>query len=282
MLFLGALGLVVVGIHQTNRALDVYRHPMSAPGQVGPLPDGKTLRILSLGFERLVADLFWLRTVYYIGDKEAGEAGFPDVKRLADLVTDIDPYFQGVYVNVDSILTVLAPRPHEAIELMDKGIRYIPDYWRMYFLQGYNYYNFLGDFETAGDLMTQASERGGPDWLPLLATRLYSHAGKTGTAIAFLTARIEEEQSDPVREVLESRLRDLLVHRDLKRIDRAIRRYTKKRGGPPSNVEALVRTGHLAELPRDPDGNRYEIRDGRAWTSLSVEPLIVHGMEEPE
>ena len=274
--------VLALGIHRTNRALDSYRTPISDPGRVGPLPDGRVLRILSLGFDRLVADFFWLRTVYYIGDRAANQAGFPDLKRLADLVTDIDPEFQTVYVNVDSVLTVLSPRPREAIELMEKGIRHIPDYWRMYFLQAYNYYNFLGDFETAADLMTQAAERGGPDWLPLLATRLYAHAGQLGTAIVFLATRIEEEPSPEVREILEARLRDLVIHRDLRRIDRAIRHYTEESAHSPAGIEALVAGGYLREPPLDPEGRAYEIRSGRGWTALAYDPLVVKTSEESQ
>ena len=279
---LASLLILAVAIHRTNRVLDAYRHPSAAPGRVGPLPDGAALRVLSLGFERLVADLFWLRTVYYIGDKRAAEVGFPDLKRLADLVTDIDPYFRSVYVNVDSILTVIAPRPHEAIALMDKAIRYIPDYWRLYFLQGYNYFHFLGDFETAGDLMSQAAELEGPEWLPLLASRLYAHAGALETAIAFLEARLEEELSEKVREILEERLRVLRVQRDVEQIDRAIGLYTQERGAAPRSVRALARAGYLERVPRDPDGNPYKIRDGHAWTAIPFEALVVREVEASE
>ncbi len=280
--FLGALVFLALGIHGTNRALDSYRTPVSDPGRVGPLPDGRVLRVLSLGFDRLVADFFWLRTVYYIGDRASNEAGFPDLRRLADLVTDIDPEFQTVYVNVNSILTVLSPKPREAIELMEKGIRHIPSYWRLYFLQGYNHYNFLGDFGTAGDLMTKAAELGGPEWLPLLATRLYAHAGQLGTAIAFLAARISEEPSPEAREILEMRLRDLVIHRDLRRIDRAIRDYAEERGRAAGGIEALVAGGYLPEAPLDPEGGAYEIRSGRGWTALAYDPLVMKTTEESE
>ena len=172
-----AIFLVAWGVHRTNLYLDAQATEAVATGDLGPLPDGKTLHVASLGFERLVADLFWLRTIYYIGDEASYAAGYPAAGRLATLVTDIDPEFRTPYVLMNTVLTVLRPETDTAIELLDKGIERLPDDWRLRFLQGFNHFFYKQDYTRAAELMRSAAERGGPDYLPLLASRLYAEAG---------------------------------------------------------------------------------------------------------
>jgi hypothetical protein len=257
-----------LGIHAANLRLERLGLEARASGDVGPLPNGKALRVLSLGFERLVADLFWLRTVYYIGDEESHRAGYPAASRLAELVTDIDPHFTTVYVAMDSVLTTLRPEVDAAIRLLDKGLRYNDDYWRLHFLQGFNHFFYRRDYARAARLMRSAAERGGPEYLPLLAARLYAAAGSPETAMAFVQAR------------LEGRYRDLWIHRDLAEIERAAARYRAAHGTAPERVDELVRAGLLAREPRDPAGGAYRIRAGRVECDLDYEPLSVHLQEE--
>ena len=83
------IGVATLGICYSNSVLELGTALQGESGSVGSLPDGKVLHVLSLGFERLVADLFWLRTVYYVGTDAAAHAHYPDAERLAHLVTPI-------------------------------------------------------------------------------------------------------------------------------------------------------------------------------------------------
>jgi tetratricopeptide (TPR) repeat protein len=275
VLLLGALVASGVAIHRANAALERFETAEKFTGEVGPLPDGKVIRVLSLGFDRLVADLFWLRTVYYIGDERSHLVGYPDAHRLAALVTDIDPYFTTAYVVMNSVLATLRDTPDDAIALLEKGIEFNDGYWRLYFLQGFNYFFGKNDFERAAHHMQEAAMRGGPEYLPLLVTRLYVEAGNPDTAIAFIDARIREAESPKVRDELVERRRNLVISRDLARINRAIEQYRTAHGEPPPDVASLVQAGYLPEEPVDPDGNEYRIRNGQAESVLEHEDLRV-------
>ena len=213
LLLVCALALACVAVHQVNLRLESPEFLAHAPGDVGPLPDGKVVRVASLGFERLVADLFWLRTVYYLGDEASHEAGYPAAGRLAELVTDIDPGFTTAYVIMNSVLEMLKRSPDEAIALLEKGLRH-SDYWRLYFLQGFNYFYHRQDYERAAWHMREAAKRGGPDYLPLLVSRLYVEAGSLDTAIAFVEVRLRNAETAEVRDMLEARLAKLLAARE--------------------------------------------------------------------
>jgi hypothetical protein len=275
LLLIGALIALGAAIHRANVGLERLETGRMVAGEVGPLPDGKALRVLSLGFERLVADLFWLRTVYYIGDDAAEVVGYPAAHRLARLVTDIDPYFTTAYVVMNSVLATLCDTPDDAIALLEKGIEFNDWYWRLYFLQGFNYFFGKNDFERAAYHMHEAAKRGGPEYLPLLVTRLYVEAGNPETAIAVLDARIQEAESPRVLEKLERRRRHLVIARDLTEINRAIEQYRIAQGELPPDVRSLVEEGYLSEEPTDPDGNRYRIRNGQAETVLDHDDLRV-------
>ena len=264
------------GAHRSNLWLEGQVYETRIPGDVGPLPDGKALRVLALGFERLVADLFWLRTTNYVGNPEADEAGFPAAARLAQLVTDIDPYFTTAYVVMNSVLTVLTPQHDAAIALLAKGIRHNDDYWKLHFLQGFTLFFDKRDYARAAEHMRAAAERGGPDYLPLLATRLYAQAGSPETAIAFVVARLREERDEEARQQLIRRLLDLQIQRDLLALDAAIDRFRAAHGRSPDALDQLVEAGLLRELPRDPTGGAYFIRDGAAATALEHQQLNVH------
>lgn len=268
------VGLAALATHVTNLRLEVYTVEQASSGQLGSLPDGKALRVLSLGFERLVADLFWMRTVYYVGTDAAVAAGYPDAARLAHLVTDIDPYFHSVYVLMASVIGGLGHDPDGAIELLEKGTEY-SDYWRIYFLLGFNHFMEKENYAEGARWIQAAAERGGPPYLPLLASRLYAHGGSPETAMAFLETRLQHEEHPDVRGDLERRYRDLWITRDLARIDEAIGRYRGEKGSSPEDVFTLIRQGFLRQALRDPEGGEYFIADGKAATSVEYEVLRV-------
>src|SRR5262249_24757411 len=124
--------LVIAGwaAHESNRWLEARRVERVSDGSVGVLPNGKALRVLSLGFERAVADLFWIRTVYYVGDPDDSKANWPAAEALANLVTDIDPHFDTAYVIMASVLGQLRHDPDGAIRLLEKGGA-VSKYWRI-------------------------------------------------------------------------------------------------------------------------------------------------------
>lgn len=267
------------GTFVTNQRLERAALQRELVGDVGVLPDGPTLRVLSLGFERLVADLFWLRTVYYLGDPASESAGYPAAPRLAELVTDIDPYFTSVYALMSGVLSVLRQAPEESYRLLEKGLRYNDHYWKLHFLQGFTLFFDMREYRRAAEHMTAAYERGGPRYLALLATRLYAAGGAPETGMAFIEARLQQEPTPEIREVLEARYRSLWIERDLARIDSAIAAFRHEQGREPASYAELVDAGYLFPEPLDPAGRRYLIEEGRATTTHEYEPMGVHHLE---
>ena len=279
ILLLAGIAALGAGVWRSNVALEGYTVEQRLSGDVGPLPDGHALRVLSLGFDRLMADLFWIRTLYYIGDERSHKAGYPAASRLAQLVTDIDPYFRTVYAIMPGALDGLARDPAAAVELLEKGIQHV-EYWKLHFYLGFDYFFFFLDFARAAEQMQiAASLPGGPSYLALLASRLYAEAGSPETAMLFIGQRLKNAATPEAREQLEKRYWDLWITRDLARIDAAIEGWAAENAKAPEDVATLVRAGFLDEAPVDPRGGDYRIEAGRAATDLDYEKLEVQGLE---
>lgn len=279
ILLLAGVAALATGVWRTNLVLEGYRAEQKVLGEVGPLPDGHALRVLSLGFDRIVADLFWIRTLYYMGDERSYAAGYPAAARLANLVTDIDPQFRTVYAVMPGALSGLARDPAAAVALLEKGIEHV-EYWKLHFYLGFDYYFWFLDFARAAEQMQIAATLpGGPPYLPLLTARLHAEAGSPETAMLFIKGRLENASTPEEREQLEKRYWDLWITRDLRRIDDALAEWSVENPKPPGDVAALVRAGFLDALPSDPQGGGYRIEGGRAATDLHFETLVVKGLE---
>jgi tetratricopeptide (TPR) repeat protein len=258
------------GGHQTNVWLQERAVEYRADGEAGVLPDGRVVNVLSLGYERLVADLFWIRTAYYVGDDETAAAGWPAAERLANLVTDIDPDFDSAYVVMASVLSSLRKDPDAAIRLLEKGaVR--SKYWRIHFLLGFQYFMERGEFAKGAQHLQRAFELGGPQYLQFLVGRLYTHAGDPSTAMQFIAARLQNEETPEIRAQLQQRYSDIWITRDLGLIDAAIEKFRAARSSEPKTIAELVEAGFLASTPRDPKSGAYSIADGRAKTDLPYE-----------
>jgi hypothetical protein len=73
-----------------------------------------------------------------------------------------------------------------------------------------------------------------------------------------------------VKRVLEQRLKEIVVERDLQLLEEAVGRYRELYTRAPVRLEELVRPGLLRELPREPFGGHY-LYDPRAQSVRSSE-----------
>ena len=70
-------------------------------------PRPEILRPALLGFTGLAADLTWIRTVQYFGDRMERRELFPQLYQLVDMTTSLDPHFLDAYVYGGLFLTIV-------------------------------------------------------------------------------------------------------------------------------------------------------------------------------
>ncbi len=172
-LFLGLLaGLTLFSKAQLCACMDRQKVGQQAPGNWLPAPCA--VRMLSLGFDRLLADLFWLGFVQYSGDQEVIFQGkFPLGYQYTNLITQIDPHFIKPYWFGCFTIGYWQKRPDLADQILQRGIAENPTNWTLPFMAGVNQYLFAHNDRQAAAYYRQAARLPeAPDYLERHATIL--------------------------------------------------------------------------------------------------------------
>ncbi len=147
--------------------------------------------------------------------------------------------------------------------MLERGESYHPGDWRIRFYEGFTLYFSLGEAGAAGAAMGEAARLpGAPPYLAGLASRMLTEAREPEAALALLET-ITRQESDPQRRsVLERRMREVVVERDLRMLERIVEGYRGQEGRFPGTIQDLVREGYLAAIPAEPNGGNYLLEPG--------------------
>jgi hypothetical protein len=226
--------------------------------QLTYLPSGDYLRMASLGYRELAADLLWLQAIQVMGERKLSEEEGHWLYDAVDRITTLDPKFVRAYEAGSHALCILVVMPEESNRLLEKGMQHNPQEWKLPFLLGINYYFELADDEKAAEAMAKAARlTGAPQGIARLAAKLFVSAKSPQQAVELLAKMYEETSDENVRKVLEVRLKESLVERDIQILEQAISRYQAKYMRRPERLENLVEPGVLQELPTEPFGGHY-------------------------
>ena len=230
------------------------------------LPSGKTLKKLSLGYSSLLADIYWTRAVQYFGAKHIrGTERYDLLAPLLDITTDLDPNLIVAYETGSIFLCQKPPdgagQPDKAVELVEKGIRANPSYWRLYFTLGFIHYVDRHDPKAAQQAFQKGSEvPGALPWMKVMAARMAEHADDPATA-AYLWKTIYETTKDKeIKDTAEKHLISLRVESELDELERRTKAYYDSRGAYPEEWSDLIKAGLLRGVPVDPNGVPYRLR----------------------
>jgi hypothetical protein len=231
----------------------------------------------AFGFRNVLADIAWLEGVQVAGNRKMTHLDYDRLYELLDVVSNFDPKFEIPYLLGGLVLGESTPHAQKALHVLGRGKEQYPADWRFPFYMGFTHYFSLGDAIAGGRAMAEAGRLpGSPAYLPGLASRMLSEAREPGVALALL-APIVRQESDPARrDVLERRIREVTVERDLQVLERAVERYREKIGAVPENLTDLVREGILGRIPPEPNGGSYVIdRGGKVRSDRVAQRLQV-------
>jgi hypothetical protein len=217
----------------------------------------------SFGFRNVLADVVWLEAVQAAGNRKMTRWNYDRLYELLNVVANFDPKFEIPYLLGGLVLGESTPHAQKALHVLGRGKEQYPADWRFPFYMGFTHYFSLGDAVAGGGAMAQAAQLpGSPAYLPGLASRMLSEAREPEVALALL-APIVRQESDPARRaVLERRIREVTVERDLQALERAVEIYQVKMGAVPRALSDLVRAGILSGIPEEPNGGRYLMEPG--------------------
>ena len=231
----------------------------------------------AFGFRNVMADVVWLQAVQVAGNRKMTPTEYDRLYALLNVEADLDPKFEMPYFLGGLVLGESPQHGMEALRVFERGKVTHPADWRFPFYIGFTHYFSLGDALAGGEAMAEAARLpGSPAYLPGLASRMLTEAREPEAALALLET-ITRQENDPVRRsVLERRIREVVVERDLLALERAVERYREKTGVAPGDLSALVREGILEGIPPEPNGGRYVIdRGGKVRSDRVAQRLRV-------
>jgi hypothetical protein len=225
----------------------------------------------AMGFRNFLADVTWLQAVQVAGNREMTPEDYETLFVLLNTVANYDPRYDVPYILGGLILGESPNHSGDALAILSRGKVQFPTDWRFPFYMGFTHYFSLGDGFAGGKAMAEAARLpGSPAYLPGLASRMLSEARSPEAGLALLRQIAEQETDVSRRAVLERRLRELEVERDLQALERAIERYRETFGVGPGELADLIRAGILARLPTEPNGGRYLLGPGGSVRSDRV------------
>jgi hypothetical protein len=225
----------------------------------------KMVQRASLGFDGLMACIYWTRTVQYFGHRHYDRAlTYNELAPLLEITAALDPHMLPAYHFGASFLAPAPPngagQPERAIRLMQYGIQQNPDNWRLYYDLGFVYYTELHDFKKAGEVFAQGSNvPGAHPFLKVLAADMAGHAQDFSTARLLWSAAYESTKEANIRQNAIEHLRAIQVDEDVTNLQTAVNRFAEANGRIPASLWELVAAEHWAGIPVDPDGIAYEL-----------------------
>ncbi|HJZ64892.1 MAG TPA: hypothetical protein VKD70_11265 [Candidatus Acidoferrum sp.] len=249
------------------------------------LRSNKMMKTLSLEYAPLMADVYWTRVVQYYGSKgERREQNLDSLWPLLDLSTTLDPNLIPAYRFGSTFLAEARPvglgRPDLAIELIRRGIRENPEYWRLYQDLGNIYYFSLHDNEKASQAYVDGSNvPGAAPWMKLMAARIVERGDTRQTSRLLWSELYESSKDQTIKENAKTHLLLLKTDDDIEQLNLLIAEFQKKYGHAPTQMRELVEARLLRGFPADPEGFAYVIgKSGKAELNpngrlFKLEPL---------
>jgi hypothetical protein len=235
------------------------------------LQSGSMLKKMSLGYDSLLADIYWTRAVQYYGDNALNPgATFKLLWPLLDITTTLDPHLTAAYRFGAIFLSEPSPlgagRPDLAIQLIQRGILENPDDWQMDANLGFLYYWHQKDYEKSAAAYLRGSKNPkAPGWLGMMAARVALKGEGTDTS-KMIWAEIYNTTPNPaIRNSALEHLQGLQALEDVQELDRIAENYNKGFGRYPKTMQELLDAGLVRQIPTDPSGVPYVYgSDGKA------------------
>jgi tetratricopeptide (TPR) repeat protein len=274
----------VVGL---SRWLDSHRPPTDSKLDEEQLYlTGTMAKRISLGFNGLAADWYWMRSLQYVGRKiidvpdnvpidNLAQLNLKLLAPLIDTSTTLDPEFIEPYQYAAVVLP--AVDLPEAIRLTKKGIAANPNAWRLYQHLGYIYWQ-QRNFQAAGEAYDQGSKLpGAPPWMVAMKAKMANEGGSRELAREIYSRMYEQAENAKVKEMARKRLLQLDSFDQRDGLRKVLAAYKARVGRCPSSwkeVEPLLRALRVevdsTGAPLDPAGTAYVLVD--AGCDLDVDP----------
>jgi hypothetical protein len=228
-----------------------------------------SLKKLSLGYNDLMADIYWLRALQYFGSTKLEEQNPELLYHYFDIITDLDPRFVNAYRYGGTFLAEPPPfglgDVQKGTDLFDKGRKNNPGDYKLPLEEAFIYYFYPKDYERAAELFREASEK--PGISPLrkasikgMAASAHARGGNNELSRKIWEIVYETSPSEGRREFALRNINEIDTIALEDRLTESLREYVKRYGMLPSSPEDMVKSGVVKNgLPEAPSGGEFII-----------------------
>jgi hypothetical protein len=289
---IAALLALSVGVQATR---DRGWTPFVPPNPTLWVQSGPLASRLALGFDNLVADIYWMRAVVYYGTQRrlstgaqtpaAQAANYELLDPLLRLVTSLDPHFKQAYRFGAIFLTEAYPsgpgRPDLAIALLQRGIENDFGRWEYFEDIAFVYYWWLNDYQKAAEWFKRAGEQpGAPNWLAPIAATTLAEGGDRQSSRFLWNQILESTDVEWLQNNANLRLQQLDAMDVLDDLNRRAEEFATRMGRRPRDWREFATIARLPGLPVDasgapfvlnPETGKFELGPGSQLFPLPTE-----------
>lgn len=291
--------LVVTGLSgavATARLMDEHRRStQTIPAEERLYVKGAAAKRMSLSFNGIMADWYWMRSLQYVGRKaltrervRIDNLSELDLKLLApllDTAATLDPKFMAVYEYGAVVLPTVSDTDEDeaAITLLKKGIEANPASWQLYQHLGYIYWQ-RKDYRAASEAYGAGARlAGAPSWLKTMQAGMQARGESPEIAREIYRRMLEQSDDEQVKSFAQYRLAQLDSLNEREVIARILSDYKARAGGkcPASwrDIQTELRHAGLridstSGAPVDPTNFPYVLSNEGCSVELHPESKI--------
>jgi len=229
------------------------------------------MKKLSLEYAPLMGAIYWTRAVQYYGQKHhLKDQNLELLWPLLDISSTLDPNLIVAYRFGAMFLSDAPPRgagqPEKAVELLERGIKANPDFWRFYQDLGDVYYFDEKNYLKASQAFEEGSRNpAAMGWMKIMAAKIAAEGESLETSYALWLDVYQTTTDKDVRKNAEVHLRLVKAQMDLRNLGQVADEFAKRARRPARSIIDLIQTGLLPGQPLDPAGFPYVIgENGKA------------------
>ena len=263
--------LLAFSLYPLGKSID-----LTSPENTNPLPElfyfPKTsfIKNIAFGYNNLLADIFWIRSVQYIGQHLITDNAFPYLYHILDITTSLDPRFINAYNFGSFFLAIYASDKKEGIELVEKGIKNNPENWKPAFELGFIYF-MRQDYKNAYKYFSLANTLPGmQDEYKTFAPYAMGKFALPDESIEMWTAIAKMSDNKFIIDAARNNIAAITQKKRVDMLNQAVQTYEKRFHKFPSDLSELVEKGIIAKLP-EPIGNmpyNYDSSTGKVTAQI--------------
>lgn len=228
------------------------------------------LKKISLGYEQILSDIYWLRAIQYFGnpDIQFSDKDPEVLYQYFDVITDLDPKFVNAYRFGGTFLAEPIPiglgNFEKGIELYNKGRRNNPDNFRLPLEEAFLYYVYKKDYRKAAELFREAADKPGLSDLRSSSIRGMAASSLKRGGDRELSLKIWEyiynnSGNEGRRNYALQNIKELKAKEMEEKLTDLLHIYIRDKGRYPSDLTELKDSGYLKKIPRDYEGKEFVI-----------------------